>query len=105
MFLASLHFYGGQRQQRKTRPRSQMEFDTAADTPITELCQVRLPKLSKLIAQQEAHTRKPTPDLVLFYGVCHRDPSSQVEVCFCWECAKCHTYCCYWVAFPSSHSY
>lgn len=31
-----------------------------AHTPVTEHCQVRLPRLS-----QEAHTRKPTPKLLL----------------------------------------
>lgn len=47
----------------------EFELNTAANTPVTELCQVRLPKLSQFTAQQEAHTRKPAPNLVLFYGL------------------------------------
>lgn len=46
---------------RKTSLRTQKEFelDIPAHTPVIEHCQVRLPKLS-----QEAHTRKPIPDLL-----------------------------------------
>lgn len=62
-----LHLREGQRQEKSPRPQREFELYTA--TPATDLCQVGVSKLSQLVSQEEAHSRAPTLQLVLFYSM------------------------------------